>query len=146
MGRRGPTLAGLRPEVAAFALLMEAKLREKDGEHGGSSWKGRPDLVEWMFKRLGDEVRELSEALHAGRQYRFRKALGPHEALGRISALGPDGELMVADLGDYTIVRGPDEIADIGLECADVANFAMMIADLVGALNGGLALVKGPRS
>lgn len=31
----------LRPEVLAFALLMEARLREKD-EDKGASWKQRP--------------------------------------------------------------------------------------------------------
>ena len=29
----------LRPEVLAFALRMEQRLREKDAEHGGNSWQ-----------------------------------------------------------------------------------------------------------
>lgn len=29
----------LRPEVLAFALLMELRLREKDADRGGNSWK-----------------------------------------------------------------------------------------------------------
>lgn len=32
----------LRPEVLAFALMMEAELRKKDAERGGDSWKIMP--------------------------------------------------------------------------------------------------------
>lgn len=81
-------LKDARPEVAAFALLMGAKLRENDHKGG---WKGNTSGELW--ERLREEAVELAEVL---------------------GALGP--------------------AANVGREAADVANFAMMIADVCGAL------------
>lgn len=39
-GKLSFSVQELRPEVLAFALLMEARLREKDAEWGGNSWDG----------------------------------------------------------------------------------------------------------
>jgi len=81
---------GWRPEVRAFADLMEAQLRKNDHKPG---WKhDRPHL---LLKRLYDEAAELGHAM-------------PYD-------------------DDY-------EAEIVGLEAADVANFAMMIADVCGAL------------
>jgi hypothetical protein len=77
----------LRPEVAAFAMLMEAELRKHDDRPG---WK--KENVQWLYSRLIDELQELFVAI-------------------------------------------PTQVAGtIGKEAADVANFAMMIADVSGSL------------
>ena len=88
-GKTNLTLADLRPEVAAFALLMEAKLRKNDHKTG---WKHHTSRA--LFNRLTEEALELIEAIKAGRS-----------------------------------------AGVVGEEAADVANFAMMIADVCGALD-----------
>ena len=91
----------VRPEVAAFALLMEAKLRENDHKGG---W--RRCTTTYLSRRLGNELEELRAVVSA-----FNKA---------DSAC--DGEAVeVLALA-------------VGREAADVANFAMMLADLCDAL------------
>lgn len=75
----------VRPEVARFALAMEAKLRANDYKR---PWRNCP--LQYLSMRLTQERRELFDAIAA------RK--------------------------------------DVIGECADVANFAMMIADKVGEL------------
>lgn len=81
-----------RPEVAAFAILMEAKLRKND--HKGHWRNCRPSD---LYRRMLEEIEEL------------RVVLIEHAMSG----------------GRET---------DIGDEAADVANFAMMVADVCGAL------------
>jgi len=85
---------GWRPEVRAFADLMEAQLRANDHKPG---WKGE----EWwpLLCRLREETLELQDALGPGSR---------------------------TDLPAWS--------ARVGSEAADVANFAMMIADVCGAL------------
>jgi NTP pyrophosphatase (non-canonical NTP hydrolase) len=85
----------VRPEVTAFAMLMERELRANDHK---TSW--RKMSIHDLEKRLREEVDELSDAS------RWRSG-GPTE-------------------GSYA--------RHLGSECADVANFAMMIADVAGAL------------
>lgn len=85
----------IRPQVAAFALLMEAKLREND--HKGH-WKD--EALGYLLGRLEEERRELDVAVERWRTYRG---------------------------------RAEDRI-NVGREAADVANFAMMLADSCGAL------------
>jgi NTP pyrophosphatase (non-canonical NTP hydrolase) len=75
----------VRPEVARFALLMEAKLRANDHKR---HWRYVP--LQYLSMRLTQERKELAGAIQTR--------------------------------------------TDVGGECADVANFAMMIADKVGAL------------
>lgn len=87
----GRSIEGWRPEVRAFADLMEAQLKANDHKPG---WKN--DDWRALRMRLGDEMRELFAAC-------VRKETGRDHA-------------------------------DIGPEAADVANFAMMIADVCGAL------------
>lgn len=79
-----------RPEVRAFADLMEAQLKANDHKPG---WKG--DDPNALWSRLSDEALELTE-----------------------------------EVGD----SARDPIL-VGKEAADVANFAMMIADVCGALS-----------
>lgn len=82
---------GLRPEVRAFAEVMEAQLRRNDHKPG---WKhDEPDA---LLKRLREETEELQE---------------------------------VCD--EQTSDSGPEILR----EAADVANFAMMIADVCGGLD-----------
>lgn len=97
----GERSAGWRPEVRAFANLMEAQLRANDHKPG---WKNDTDLG--LFERLGEESADLLSALH-----RHAKRLS---------------------WGDGWVME--DTVPRIGREAADVANFAMMIADVCGAL------------
>jgi hypothetical protein len=82
----------LRPEVLAFALLMEQRLREKDAERGGNSWKNASakEIV----------IPTTAKALHL--------------------------DNVVRDV--YHLNLSPIKHA------VDLANYAMMIADVVGAL------------
>lgn len=89
-----PSKPRWRPEVEAFADLMEAQLRANDHKPG---WKGEP--VWPLIERLHEEATELHEEV---------------------------------DVGDN--VGSSEWISRVGAEAADVANFAMMIADVCGAL------------
>lgn len=80
----------MRQEVWLFAAAMEKRLQANDHKGG---WREEP--VEFLFRRLKDEVRELELELRAYEPINRRRVL--HEA-------------------------------------ADVANFAMMIADVCQAL------------
>ena len=87
-----------RPEVRAFAIAMEQKLRKYD--HRGGWTDLRPG---WLRRRVDEELDELDEA-----------------------------------------VRGGSPIAVID-ECADVANFLMMLADVsVGGLRKRLQQGEEP--
>ncbi|HHW13724.1 MAG TPA: hypothetical protein GXX28_02150 [Firmicutes bacterium] len=92
----------IRPEVAAFALLMEAKLRENDGQK--SDWR-ETELTD-LQDGLLDEYGELEEAV-------------------------------------ATLCAG-DGVEDVYREAADVANYAMMIADVVKRLRlpGGVTCLR----
>ena len=84
----------MRTEVRLFAELMEKELQAHDDRPG---WDD--EELSWLFKRLGEEVDELFEAIQEDSQ--------------------------VGILLDPVLV---------GKEAADVANFAMMIADGCDAL------------
>lgn len=77
----------LRPEVLAFAIAMERKLRMRDAARA-TSWKNAE--IDYLLDRLNDEVAELHGAVVDG--------------------------------------------AHVLGEAADVANFAMMVADRRGSL------------
>jgi len=79
---------GERVEVAAFAGLMEDRLRRHDERRGADGWKG--ETLDFLFDQLQGEVDELQ------------------------------------------VARLPDAIAE---EAADVANYAMMLADVAGGLS-----------
>ena len=91
-----PPAEGWRPEVRAFADLMEQQLRANDHKGG---WKDCKPLELW--RRIGEESHELFLEI-----WRDRSIEDP----------------VPADPGR------------VGREAADVANFAMMIADVCGAL------------
>lgn len=98
LARQGPgpgEAVAWRPEIVAFANLMEAKLRANDHKGG---W--RNDRAADLHSRLLEEAEELFDALN------WRSAF--------LGAADPER---------------------IGSEAADVANFAMMIADVCGALD-----------
>ncbi|MDI6872468.1 MAG: hypothetical protein QME79_14175 [Bacillota bacterium] len=78
----------IRPEVAAFALLMEAKLRENDGKK--PHWRTTGETTASLVAGLLAEAAELVETIWASR-----------------------------------MLPG----ARVHLEAADVANYAMMVAD-----------------
>lgn len=92
--------------MEAFADLMEAKLRENDHKGGWDECD-----VDWLLTRMDEESRELTKC-------RFEEARA-------IVGVGP---LMITREGRDSARR------QIGGEAADVANFAMMIADVCGAL------------
>jgi hypothetical protein len=96
----------VRPEVAAFALLMEAKLRENDHKGG---WKD--ESIAYLSRRCGNELKELRGRLEQ-RHREIMKGWPP--------------------VAERTL---PEIVVSIGREAADVANFAMMIADVCGALH-----------
>lgn len=97
-------ITDIRPEVLAFALVMEKKLRVGDLRYGGQSWKTATPQELLRFMRVEDL--ELRQAL---------------------------------------ATEGREEVT---IEAADVANFAMMIADVAGELPiedavKGLVVAKG---
>lgn len=96
----------LRPEVAAFAQALEAQLRANDHKSG---WKG--DSVSSLMERLKEEVDELV------------KALCSHLIEYGRAKRGTEEPLLFADT-EFEVLK----------EAADVANFAMMIADVCGGL------------
>lgn len=99
----------VRPEVAAFAVLMEQQLRANDHKPG---WKR--DHAAALLHRIADEYDELSNALR------------------RRADIATDYE---PSRGSDPLWGDPEAIATlIGKEAADVANFAMMVADVCGAL------------
>lgn len=57
----------VRPEVRAFALAMERKLRIRDGQYG-DSWRTMTFLM--LYARLQSEVRELVKADTGGMAHR----------------------------------------------------------------------------
>ena len=89
----------LRPEVLAFACLMEAKLRRHDHDRGRKGWEDSDIMV--LADRIDDERCELLRALQRD--------------------------------------AAPDVIAG---ECADVANFALMVADVRTGLDQGKAIIR----
>lgn len=94
---------GWRPEVRAFADLMEATLRRNDHKGGWKTCKRA-----WLWERCREELTELLDAMDRQQAY---------------------------DTSDRGARLGPAHFAGvIGREAADVANFAMMIADVSGAL------------
>jgi hypothetical protein len=95
----------LRPCVQRFAELMETKLRENDGKGG---WQD--ESTAYLSRRCGNELQELRELLTK----RHRQIMAGYPPV-RAETL-------------------PDIVVAIGREAADVANFAMMMADVCGAL------------
>jgi hypothetical protein len=95
----------LRPEVLWFAEAMEQKLRDNDHK-GKRSW--RNDTPEELMKRMKQELQEL-------------------EQIG-------NGTMLGAAIRVLERPQDPQHRATVAArilaEAADVANFAMMVADL----------------
>lgn len=127
----------MRAAVLAFARLMEEQLQAND-------WKGgwQDDCPTALLRRLREETDELSREIDAAGDRVWRdwdpaahaaSAL-PHRQV--IVSFVPGRGWFCADI--HTPKRfNPDVEAKrrIGKESADVANFAMMIADVSGALS-----------
>lgn len=92
----------LRPEVLAFAVLMERQLRANDHKPG---WKG--DHWTALLHRLREETQQLEDRL-------------THAAYADYSDRGA------------RVFHDPAQIS--AERTAHVANFAMMIADVCGAI------------
>lgn len=92
-----------RPEVQWFAEQMEAKLRARDGQRGSRGWTGCSERA--LLDLLEREVSELDLAI-SNITY-----LTAPPASSRAKQI-EDGIIHVID------------------ECRDVANYAMMIADV----------------
>ena len=95
-----------RQEVQAFAILMEKKLRENDHKSG---WKENHPID--LIVRLREETEEI---------FAFGISLRSAQLRHNECRWAPQQKSSQAD--------------EIGKECADVGNFAMMIADVCGAL------------
>jgi hypothetical protein len=106
--RRTPmTRTALCPEIQAFAIEMQKKLDENAGKgHWGNCELG------YLKRRLRTEMKELFAALDKVRDY------APAEDEGHDPLELRESKLRAA------VVR----------EAADVANFAMMMADNVGRM------------
>jgi chorismate mutase len=96
--------------VLSFAAKIERRLRQFDKERGRRGWANHP--INGLFEHLKDEVEELFVAIH-NRDAIERGQSGFTEAAQQI----------VRTLND-------DFPAAVIRECADVANMAMMIADV----------------
>ncbi len=90
----------IRPPLKAFAIIMEQKLKDNDYKGGWASCESSE-----LLRMLKEEVYELEEILNKKEWSRHGRSAGENVSLTDVS-----GEA-------------------IAKECADVANFAMMIAD-----------------
>lgn len=96
-----------RAIIRAFAQAMERKLAANDGVKG--DWRSIPWPV--LLTHLNSEVGELRDALTA--------------AFVNAANMTPDGE---------SLIFVPDDVQAVLMEAADVALYALMLADRVGAL------------
>jgi hypothetical protein len=108
----------VRREVASFCSKMERKL--KANEHKGG-WKDCE--VTWLRQRLGDELCELDRAIKLLDLDRAMKLLDLAKLVNY-----PE------ELAMLTGVRRKVRRSDVGEECTDIANLAMMIDDVAGEL------------
>jgi hypothetical protein len=128
----GLTIADVRPEVLAFALLMERELRINDHKGG---WKN--DTARGLVRHMVEEAHELREQV-------FRKGYWPvwrpaqpgeeNEPGREVMALYSRGETSFQVIDRYEFVSSERSTQRIGSEAADLANMAMMVADVCGAL------------
>jgi NTP pyrophosphatase (non-canonical NTP hydrolase) len=120
VGERAGLVEHLRPEVLAFARLMERELRANDHKPG---WKN--DRIGQLAPRVVQEADELLRAVR-----RLEERWGEH------LCGGPDrGSVRMSDA---------DMRQSVVEEAADVANMAMMVADVLGALPALATPVSAP--
>jgi hypothetical protein len=108
----------LRPEVQAFAQLMEQKLRANDHKGG---WKKEPP--HFLVARACEEMAELVSTLSPDPKALETFAVARWQLHFAAQALTQYGEYLRVDGSDKTAAEG-----------ADVANFAMMLLDACGRL------------
>lgn len=121
----------LRPEVIAFAQLMERELRANESKGG---WKD--DGPTALAKRVEEESGELSRAVNdLERQivwadeptYGSRGGNGWSRLHNGVRQVGIGYRPLAGDEREA-------QLAKIASEAADVANMAMMVADVCGQL------------
>ena len=95
-------LPAVRPSVEWFATKMEEKLAKNDHKGGWGECE-----IDWLISRIEQELEELKKV------YGFRKA-----DWGRSVSEG----IQFVDVSNEAIIN----------ECADIANFSMMVADMFG--------------
>jgi hypothetical protein len=108
----------LRAPVDAFSQEMESVLRENDHKGGWSEC-----APHWLMRRLCEEFAELVQTFDAGQHHRAvvaKVVQHLHDAGWLLYASG-----LGLKSSNPTLTR---------IESADVANFAMMIADVCGGL------------
>lgn len=97
----------VRASVAWFSTQMEAKLAKNDHKGGWASCD-----VRWLLQRLKEETKELEHVLDMRDLEKGYRSAGEGLVL-----IDTDNEAVVS-------------------EAVDIANFAMMIADLYGQKHG----------
>lgn len=130
----------LRPEVEAFAQLMERELRKNDyknREDGSGSWKD--DSAATLITRLIEEVAELVDSF------------SPLVVAKRPASTTFNRHWY--DITSYLLAKACDAIRDIEMrpdlvdttinEAVDIANFAMFVVDVLGGLKASGK--KGPK-
>lgn len=127
------TIADCRPEVVAFAVLMERELRLNDHKGG---WK--KDDAYQLAKHMVAEAIELRDALQEKLYEPIYREATPEEINqpGRhrmyVTTSGQPRKVMIADHLEYRPWTAPARVAS---EAADLANMAMMVADVCGGFN-----------
>jgi hypothetical protein len=100
----------IRKSVLEFALAMEKKLQKHDDARGKRGWDG--DTPRSLFIRIKQEITELEKVFDAPQKIR--------SALDELNIF--TGTMLNGIINKQYYTRTMDE-------CADVANFAMMIFD-----------------
>lgn len=110
-----------RAVVQHFAEVMESKLRANAHKGGRKEWK--VEDASWLLERVRDEVKELELAM--------AEMVELELAMAEMAALrtSPDLDRESRDKA-YALVK-----KDIREEAADIANFAMMVADSLDCLD-----------
>src|ERR1039458_4669935 len=123
----------LRPEVAAFAQMMEKKLRSNDHK-GKAGWKSAD--TQYLLARLCDETGELLESFtgpHADQPYRGL-LISSHHLRTAARVLRDYTPTLTGDYASIVPTRGVDTTRGIYStsveEAVDVANFCMMLIDV----------------
>lgn len=122
--KRTPQLV-LRPEVAAFAQLMEEKLRENDHKRG---WKN--DLPRHLLARVCDELAELLQSFTAVSDDgpHFALLVSTYQIAGAAQLLRHRGPTLTSNFAEPRKTK-----TTIG-EAVDAANMLMMVVDVIGGL------------
>jgi NTP pyrophosphatase (non-canonical NTP hydrolase) len=142
-----PSAGELRPEVLAFAHLMERELQANDHKPG---WKDDSPLD--ITKRVEEETGELYRAvIELERQVVWSddfEGYGTRRGNGWSRKNPITGKRQVGT--GYAPMEGDErrsQLARVASECADVANMAMMVADVCGQLPAALSIqtISGKR-